>query len=132
MGSYSVSILTGQITHMAYGYSSGKCRGYQEGNMPGRVYPRRGEKNLRIIPDMFSRDQRGIILTYDTMITRADYQANRALFAADAGEKMKRDKYNKHINECIKNYATDSCRMLRNLHYIYTKNSCKKKFFWLV
>ena len=66
------------------------------------VYPRKGEKNLRIIPDMFSRDQRGIILTYDTMITRADYQANRALFAADAGEKMKRDKYNKHINECIK------------------------------
>ena len=51
---------------------------------------------------MFSRDQRGIILTYDTMITRADYQANRALFAADAGGKMKGDKYNKHINECIK------------------------------
>ena len=36
------------------------------------------------------------------VITRADYQAKRALFAADAGEKMKRDKYNKHINGCIK------------------------------
>ena len=51
------------------------------------------ENLYRIIPDIVARDQRGIITTFDTMVTRPDHQANKHLFAADEGEKVKKRKY---------------------------------------
>ena len=73
------------------------------------VYPRHGENLYRIIPDIVARDQRGIITTFDTMVTRPDHQANKHLFAADEGEKVKKRKYREFNKECIK----DGCKSSR-------------------